>query len=62
MMPQSAPAPRLCGTCDGFPVVAVTTDTRRRDGSRVTRRLSCPACKGTGHTTPASRRRAVTGA
>ncbi|WP_226535556.1 hypothetical protein [Streptomyces daghestanicus] len=60
-MPQPTPAPRLCGACDGFPVVAVTTGTRHRDGSRVTRRLSCPACQGTSHTTPTCRR-AVTGA
>nr|WP_320775545.1 hypothetical protein [Streptomyces sp. CRN 30] len=61
-MPQPAPVTRVCRACDGFATAVITTGARHRDGTRATRRLSCPACKGTGHTTPASRRRAVTGA
>jgi hypothetical protein len=52
MMPQHTPAPanlRLCGYCDGFPVVAITTGTRNRDRSRRTLNVICPACQGTGH-------------
>ncbi|MFI0814074.1 hypothetical protein ACH4TX_27905 [Streptomyces sp. NPDC021098] len=41
---------RRCKTCDGFPTVAITTGTRNRDGSRATIHVTCPACKGTGHT------------
>ena len=53
-MPQHTHAP-VCRDCDGFPVVAITTGTRHRDGSRVTIRVVCPACKGTGHAaTPAA--------
>ncbi|MFC1416515.1 hypothetical protein [Streptacidiphilus cavernicola] len=41
---------RLCPTCDGFPVVAVTTSTRRRpDGTLPTLAATCPDCRGTGH-------------
>jgi DnaJ-class molecular chaperone len=53
-MPQHNPAAvtaQVCPGCDGFPVVAITTGTRHRDGSRVTIRVACPGCKGTGHTT-----------
>ncbi|ARX81803.1 hypothetical protein SMD44_01201 [Streptomyces alboflavus] len=39
---------RLCSSCDGFPVVAITTGARRRDGSRITLHVTCPACRGTG--------------
>ncbi|WP_330282945.1 hypothetical protein [Streptomyces sp. NBC_00588] len=42
----------LCGYCDGFPVVAITTGTRHRDGSRVIFRVVCPRCDGTGHALP----------
>ena len=42
------PAPRLCPTCDGFPVVAVTTGTRRPDGTLPTLPMTCPDCHGTG--------------
>ncbi|MER6706407.1 hypothetical protein [Streptomyces fumanus] len=59
-MGQPTPAPRLCRTCDGFPVVTVTTGTRHRDGTRVTMRVTCPACQGTGRTS--THRRAVTSA
>jgi hypothetical protein len=50
-MPQHTHAPgHICGHCDGFPVVAITTGTRNRDGSRTTLRVTCRACHGTGHT------------
>jgi DnaJ-class molecular chaperone len=52
-MPQHSPVlTRVCGHCDGFPVVAITTGTRNPDGTRHTVNATCPACKGTG-TTPA---------
>lgn len=54
MMPQHAPIARICRDCDGFPVVAITTGTRRPDGTRATLRITCPTCKGTGTTTPAA--------
>ncbi|MET8114321.1 hypothetical protein [Streptomyces prasinus] len=57
-MPQRTPAARVCRACDGFPVVAVTTGTRRTDGTRATLRVTCPACQGTGHTRPAAAVRA----
>ncbi|MEV5432316.1 hypothetical protein [Streptomyces sp. NPDC052701] len=53
-MPQHARTPRVCRACDGFPVVAITTGTRHRDGTRATLHVTCPTCKGTGHTAPAS--------
>ncbi|MGW6894359.1 hypothetical protein [Streptomyces sp. NRRL F-5140] len=40
----------VCRNCDGFPVVAITTGDRHRDGSRVLLRAVCHACHGTGHT------------
>ncbi|WP_371670381.1 hypothetical protein OG985_23790 [Streptomyces sp. NBC_00289] len=49
-MPQHAPSLPVCRACDGFPVVAITTGTRNRDGSRTTVRITCPDCKGTGRT------------
>jgi hypothetical protein len=49
-MPQHTHAPgHICGHCDGFPVVAITTGTRRPDGTRATLNAVCPACNGTGH-------------
>ncbi|MFB7326195.1 hypothetical protein [Streptomyces sp. NPDC056190] len=54
-MPQHAPTARICRDCDGFASVAITTGTRHRDGSRVTVRVTCPTCQGTGHATPAAR-------
>ncbi|MGW9592443.1 hypothetical protein ACWHLZ_19245 [Streptomyces chartreusis] len=42
----------LCRNCDGFPVVAITTGDRHRDGSRVLLRVVCSACHGTGHAHP----------
>ncbi|MFD9071715.1 hypothetical protein [Streptomyces lasiicapitis] len=58
-MPHGIPAhARLCSYCDGFPVVAITIiGVRRRDGSRITLRVTCPACRGTGIRT--ARRREV---
>ncbi|MGW3307182.1 hypothetical protein ACWDG9_11415 [Streptomyces sp. NPDC001073] len=54
-MPQHAPTNTpVCPDCDGFASAAITTGTRHRDGARVTLRVTCPACKGTGHTAPAA--------
>ncbi|MFI5554285.1 hypothetical protein [Streptomyces sp. NPDC051738] len=39
----------VCHYCDGFPVVAITTGVRHRNGSRVTLTVICPVCQGTGH-------------
>ncbi|MGA4970915.1 hypothetical protein ACPCC5_19385 [Streptomyces pseudogriseolus] len=52
-MPQHAQNTRVCRDCDGFATAAITTGTRHRDGTRVTLRVACPACKGTGRTAPA---------
>ena len=46
-MPQPAQNTRVCHDCDGFATAAITTGTRHRDGTRVTLRVTCPACKGT---------------
>ncbi|MEV6651760.1 hypothetical protein [Streptomyces sp. NPDC051219] len=48
MPDRPAPNVRICPTCDGFPVVAVTTGTRNPDGTRTTLPVVCPACHGTG--------------
>ncbi|MYW63896.1 hypothetical protein GTY65_07405 [Streptomyces sp. SID8379] len=54
-MSQPTPArARICSDCDGFPVVAITTGLRNRDGSRQTLTATCPTCKGHGRTTPAA--------
>ncbi|MFI1290661.1 hypothetical protein ACH4VM_19665 [Streptomyces sp. NPDC020792] len=53
-MPQRARNTRVCRDCDGFASVAITTGTRHRDGTRATLHVTCPTCKGTGHTTPAA--------
>ncbi|MFG2637546.1 hypothetical protein ACGFX8_27510 [Streptomyces sp. NPDC048362] len=53
-MPQHAQNTPVCRDCDGFPVVAIDTGTRHDDGTRLTLRVTCQACKGTGHTVPAS--------
>ncbi|MFF9122652.1 hypothetical protein ACF09J_05015 [Streptomyces sp. NPDC014889] len=53
-MPQRAQNTRVCRDCDGFASVAITTGTRHNDGTRATLRVTCPTCKGTGHTTPAA--------
>ena len=52
-MPQHAQNTRVCRDCDGFATAAITTGVPRPDGSRATLRVTCPTCKGTGHTTPA---------
>ncbi|MFC8406639.1 hypothetical protein ACFUG9_24060 [Streptomyces griseoincarnatus] len=52
-MPQHAQTTRVCRDCDGFATAAITTGTRHRDGTRVTLRVTCPACKGTGRSAPA---------
>lgn len=60
-MPQHAHVTgNICGHCDGFPVVHITTGTRRPDGTRATLPAACPACNGTG-TTPARRTLATVG-
>ncbi|HCA88350.1 MAG TPA: hypothetical protein DEQ61_24555 [Streptomyces sp.] len=48
MAESTAPRTPRCFNCDGFPVVAVTTGRRHRDGSRETASAACPACRGTG--------------
>jgi len=53
-MPQHVPNTSVCRDCDGFATAAITTGARHRDGSRVTLRVACPACQGTGHPAPAS--------
>ncbi|MFI8240989.1 hypothetical protein ACIF83_27550 [Streptomyces sp. NPDC085866] len=47
-MPQHTPPARICRDCDGFAAVAITTGSRHCDGTRVTLRVTCPACKGSG--------------
>lgn len=44
----------ICRDCDGFATVAIDTGTRHLDGTRVTLRVDCPTCEGTGHTHPAA--------
>ncbi|MFB6958280.1 hypothetical protein ACFCYB_14885 [Streptomyces sp. NPDC056309] len=53
-MPQHTPTARICCDCDGFATAAITTGTRHPDGTRATLRVTCPTCKGTGHTAPAA--------
>ncbi|MEU7381584.1 hypothetical protein AB0A91_16585 [Streptomyces sp. NPDC042207] len=53
-MPQRARNTRVCRDCDGFASVAITTGTRHHDGTRATLHVTCPTCKGTGHTIPAA--------
>ncbi|MFJ2563877.1 hypothetical protein ACIO02_12900 [Streptomyces sp. NPDC087568] len=53
-MPQRDRNTRVCRDCDGFASVAITTGARHRDGTRATLHVTCPTCKGTGHTTPAA--------
>ncbi|MFF4966888.1 hypothetical protein [Streptomyces sp. 1-11] len=47
-MPQHTRGMRVCRDCDGHAAAHITTGTRHRDGTRVTLRVTCPACKGTG--------------
>ncbi|MFF0795005.1 hypothetical protein [Streptomyces spiralis] len=53
-MPQSNPNMPICRDCDGFASVAIDTGARHLDGARVTLRVNCPTCKGTGHARPAA--------
>ncbi|MGW2240166.1 hypothetical protein [Streptomyces sp. NPDC001759] len=53
-MPQHIRTTRVCRSCDGFATAAITTGTRHRDGTRVTLRVACPACKGSGRQLPAA--------
>ncbi|GGZ53989.1 MULTISPECIES: hypothetical protein [Streptomyces rochei group] len=53
-MPQHAPNTRVCRDCDGFATAAITTGPRHTDGTRATLRVTCPTCKGTGTTAPAT--------
>lgn len=50
-MPQHVPNTPVCRHCDGFAAAAIDTGTRDTNGNRVTLRVDCPACQGTGHTT-----------
>ncbi|MFF4356783.1 hypothetical protein [Streptomyces sp. NPDC001604] len=54
-MPQHVSNTPVCRDCDGFPVVAITTGDRHDDGTRVTLRVHCLTCQGTGHTARAVR-------
>ncbi|MEV3846736.1 hypothetical protein AB0J30_08060 [Streptomyces microflavus] len=54
-MPQHTLPRPICGHCDGFPTVTITTGQTTPDGQRQTITAHCPACHGTGHTTPAAR-------
>jgi hypothetical protein len=50
-MTQPTPArvrTRICGDCDGFPVVAIDTGTRNPDGGRRTLPVICQSCHGAG--------------
>ncbi|WP_405964298.1 hypothetical protein OG713_27450 [Streptomyces sp. NBC_00723] len=47
-MPQHARNTPVCRDCDGFAAATITTGTRHTDGTRVTLRVTCPTCKGTG--------------
>ncbi|MFF5857602.1 hypothetical protein ACFY8B_18515 [Streptomyces sp. NPDC012751] len=53
-MPQHVPNARVCRDCDGFAAASIITGARHNDGTRVTLRVACPACKGTGHKLPAA--------
>ncbi|MEV0174452.1 hypothetical protein AB0I00_25435 [Streptomyces sp. NPDC050803] len=52
-MPVHAPNRPVCRNCAGFCAASVTTGARHRDGSRVTLRVVCPVCQGTGRSLPA---------
>ncbi|MFF1759372.1 hypothetical protein [Streptomyces sp. NPDC058266] len=53
-MAQPTSRARVCRDCDGFPVVAITTGLRNRDGSRQTLTATCHTCKGRGASAPAA--------
>ncbi|MFJ1879728.1 hypothetical protein [Streptomyces sp. NPDC088137] len=61
-MPQRTLPRPICGHCDGFPTVAITTGTRTPDGQRRTITADCPACHGTDPTLPSARTHARIGA
>ncbi|MFJ9422623.1 hypothetical protein [Streptomyces sp. NPDC101249] len=48
----------ICRDCDGFASAMIATGTHYRDGSHVTIRVVCPACKGTGRETSTTSARA----
>ncbi|MFF4396866.1 hypothetical protein [Streptomyces sp. NPDC001480] len=52
-MPQHAQNTRVCRDCDGFATAAITTGTRKSDGTRATLTVTCLTCKGTGIARPA---------
>ncbi|MFF4958053.1 hypothetical protein [Streptomyces sp. NPDC001222] len=52
-MPQRVSNTPICRDCDGFASAAVATGARHRDGSRVTIRVVCAACQGSGAVRPA---------
>ncbi|MCK8676398.1 hypothetical protein [Streptomyces lichenis] len=58
MAQHSLARSRVCGDCDGFPVVHITTGTATPDGQRRTVSATCPTCHGTGHR-PATPRTSV---
>ncbi|KKD09658.1 hypothetical protein [Streptomyces sp. WM6386] len=53
-MPARAKTRPVCHNCDNFPVVAIATGARHRDGSRVLLYVVCHVCGGTGHHAPAA--------
>ncbi|MEV8422848.1 hypothetical protein [Streptomyces niveus] len=52
-MPQHTRPRPICPDCDGFPTVAITTGQTTANGQRQTLTVTCRACHGTGHHTPA---------
>lgn len=53
-MPEyTRPVRQICPDCDGFPTVAITTGQTTPTGHRQTLTVTCRACNGTGHRTPA---------
>ncbi|MEV6105178.1 hypothetical protein AB0M28_10760 [Streptomyces sp. NPDC051940] len=48
MPDQPPPGARICGNCDGFPVVAIDSGLRRSDGTRLTLKVVCHVCDGHG--------------
>jgi DnaJ-class molecular chaperone len=54
MTDRTAPAPRICPTCDGHAFAAISTGGRDRHGHLRTITVHCPTCNGLG-TIPARR-------
>ncbi|WP_042419027.1 hypothetical protein [Streptacidiphilus anmyonensis] len=48
-MPANTSSVRICPTCDGFPVVAISIGPRALDGSLPTLPVICLHCSGTGN-------------